>query len=76
VEAIRHGEKFLQWLENCSNPRVTAVQLMQLRFLIAAIKSGNETQLMEKPCSRSLQEDNEENAEEEGNNRGKSRRRK
>ncbi|XP_036673406.3 protein distal antenna [Drosophila suzukii] len=76
VEAIRHGEKFLQWLENCSNPRVTAVQLMQLRFLIAAIKSGNETQLMEKPCSRSLQEDNEENAEEEGSNRGKSRRRK
>ncbi|XP_037717583.1 protein distal antenna [Drosophila subpulchrella] len=76
VEAIRHGEKFLQWLENCSNPRVTAVQLMQLRFLIAAIKSGNETQLMEKPCSRSLQEDNEENAEEEGSSRGKSRRRK
>ncbi|XP_016952832.1 protein distal antenna [Drosophila biarmipes] len=73
VEAIRHGEKFLQWLENCSNPRVTAVQLMQLRFLIAAIKSGNETQLVEKPC---LQEDAEENAEEEGSSRGKSRRRK
>ncbi|XP_002072986.3 protein distal antenna [Drosophila willistoni] len=44
VVAIRHGEKFLQWLENCSNPRVTAVQLMQLRFLIAAIKSSNEPQ--------------------------------
>ncbi|XP_017079989.2 protein distal antenna [Drosophila eugracilis] len=76
IEAIRHGEKFLQWLENCSNPRVTAVQLMQLRFLIAAIKSGNETPLIEKPCSRSLPEDNEENAEEEGSGRGKSRRRK
>ncbi|KAM8703706.1 hypothetical protein ACLKA7_008350 [Drosophila subpalustris] len=42
VVAIRHGEKFLQWLENCSNPRVTAVQLMQLRFLIAAIKSSSD----------------------------------
>jgi len=31
---------------------------------------------VEKPCSTSLQEDNEENAEEEGSNRGKSRRRK
>uniref|UniRef100_A0A6P4EZJ2 Protein distal antenna n=1 Tax=Drosophila rhopaloa TaxID=1041015 RepID=A0A6P4EZJ2_DRORH len=78
IEAIRHGEKFLQWLENCSNPRVTAVQLMQLRFLIAAIKSGNETPLIEKPCSRSLlpEENEENNAEEEGSGRGKSRRRK
>ncbi|XP_037956306.1 protein distal antenna-like [Teleopsis dalmanni] len=39
-EAIKHGEKFLKWLENCSNPRVTSVQLMQLRFLIAAVKSN------------------------------------
>lgn len=38
-EAIQHGEKFLQWLENCSNPRVTSVQLMQLRFLISSVKS-------------------------------------
>ncbi|XP_030380850.1 protein distal antenna, partial [Scaptodrosophila lebanonensis] len=43
--AIRHGEKFLRWLENCSNPRVTAVQLMQLRFLIAAIKTNSEQSL-------------------------------
>ncbi|XP_017005307.2 protein distal antenna [Drosophila takahashii] len=72
VEAIRHGEKFLQWLENCSNPRVTAVQLMQLRFLIAAIKSGNETNL-----SLPAEENSEENPqEEEGSSRGKSRRRK
>ncbi|XP_017124168.1 protein distal antenna [Drosophila elegans] len=89
TEAIHHGEKFLQWLENCSNPRVTAVQLMQLRFLIAAIKSGNEMPPMEKPCSRSLQEESEDNKdnkdnkdskdskeEEEGSGRGKSRRRK
>ncbi|EDW51167.1 GM17814 [Drosophila sechellia] len=65
IEAIRHGEKFLQWLENCSNPRVTAVQLMQLRFLIAAIKSGNETPMIEKSAWRSLPEDNEEHAAEE-----------
>ncbi|XP_037813552.1 protein distal antenna [Lucilia sericata] len=39
IEAITHGEKFLQWLENCSNPRVTAVQLMQLRFLISSVKT-------------------------------------
>uniref|UniRef100_T1GK19 HTH psq-type domain-containing protein n=1 Tax=Megaselia scalaris TaxID=36166 RepID=T1GK19_MEGSC len=40
IDALEHGEKFLKWLENCSNPRVTAVQLMQLRFLISSIKSG------------------------------------
>lgn len=39
-EAIKYGEKFLKWLENCSNPRVTAVQLMQLRFLITSIKTA------------------------------------
>ncbi|SPP83228.1 blast:Protein distal antenna [Drosophila guanche] len=73
VKAIRHGEKFLQWLENCSNPRVTAVQLMQLRFLIAAIKSSNEPQSAEKQ-NKSLLE-NEENTEEDSS-RNKIRRRK
>ncbi|KAL5283043.1 dan family protein [Megaselia abdita] len=42
LDALEHGEKFLKWLENCSNPRVTAVQLMQLRFLISSIKTGIE----------------------------------
>lgn len=42
LDALEHGDKFLKWLENCSNPRVTAVQLMQLRFLISSIKSGIE----------------------------------
>ncbi|XP_053969985.1 protein distal antenna isoform X2 [Anastrepha ludens] len=41
-EAIEHGEKFLKWLENCSNPRITASHLMQLRFLISALKSNCE----------------------------------
>ncbi|KAH8366771.1 hypothetical protein KR200_005776 [Drosophila serrata] len=83
VEAIRHGEKFLQWLENCSNPRVTAVQLMQLRFLIAAIKSGNEMAPVPVPTpSAPAVSCDPENAEdtagelEESNSRGKSRRRK
>ncbi|XP_005189675.1 protein distal antenna [Musca domestica] len=44
-EAIKYGEKFLQWLENCSNPRVTAVQLMQLRLLISSIKDTDDTSL-------------------------------
>ncbi|XP_014096147.2 protein distal antenna [Bactrocera oleae] len=39
-EAINHGEQFLKWLENCSNPRITASHLMQLRFLISALKSN------------------------------------
>lgn len=65
IEAIRHGEKFLQWLENCSNPRVTAVQLMQLRFLIAAVRSGHS----ENPA------EGEESCHEDSS-RNKSRRRK
>ncbi|XP_004524298.1 protein distal antenna [Ceratitis capitata] len=39
-KAIKHGEEFLNWLEKCSNPRVTATHLMQLRFLISALKSS------------------------------------
>ncbi|XP_073819904.1 protein distal antenna [Musca autumnalis] len=42
-EAIKYGEKFLKWLENCSNPRVTTVQLMQLRLLISSVKGIDET---------------------------------
>ncbi|XP_011194386.1 protein distal antenna [Zeugodacus cucurbitae] len=42
-EAINHGEQFLKWLENCSNPRITASHLMQLRFLISALKSNSDS---------------------------------
>uniref|UniRef100_A0A1B0G0W6 HTH psq-type domain-containing protein n=1 Tax=Glossina morsitans morsitans TaxID=37546 RepID=A0A1B0G0W6_GLOMM len=73
-EAIRHGEKFLQWLENCSSPRVTAMQLMQLRCLIATVKSVEEprTNLREEPASTTtltatieLEDSSEENITED-----------
>ncbi|XP_017845284.1 protein distal antenna [Drosophila busckii] len=79
VVAIRHGEKFLQWLESCSNPRVTAVQLMQLRFLLAAIKSNSEAQSQSHAnrtlANRSTDRDSEDNSHED-TGRSKSRRRK
>uniref|UniRef100_A0A1A9W7E3 HTH psq-type domain-containing protein n=1 Tax=Glossina brevipalpis TaxID=37001 RepID=A0A1A9W7E3_9MUSC len=52
-EAIKHGEKFLHWLENCSSPRVTAMQLVQLRCLIATVKSVEEQKMnpKEEPAS-------------------------
>lgn len=40
LEAIEHGEKFLNWLERCSEPSVTAMQIMQFRYLLNNIKSG------------------------------------
>lgn len=40
TEAIEHGEKFLKWLECCSEPSVTAMQIMQFRGLINNIKTG------------------------------------
>lgn len=40
VEAIEHGEKFLKWLESYSNPRITSVQVMQLRYLLKTIRSS------------------------------------
>lgn len=40
-EAIEHGEKFLEWLECCGEPSVTAVQIMQLRYLLSNIKNRN-----------------------------------
>lgn len=73
--AIRHGEKFLQWLENCSNPRVTAVQLMQLRFLIAAVKSSSDTHQASNRSSENCLAEGEESSHEDSS-RNKSRRRK
>lgn len=74
--AIRHGEKFLQWLENCSNPRVTAVQLMQLRFLIAAVKSSSDTHQASNRSSENCLAEAEESSHHEDSSRNKSRRRK
>ncbi|KAB0799031.1 hypothetical protein PPYR_06911 [Photinus pyralis] len=40
-EALEHGEKFLEWLECCSEPSVTAVQIMQFRYLLSNIRNGS-----------------------------------
>lgn len=39
-EAVEHGEKFLKWLESCSNPSVTAMQIMQFRALLSNVKNS------------------------------------
>lgn len=38
-EALEHGEKFLKWLEAFSDPSVTAMQVLQFRYLLNNIKS-------------------------------------
>lgn len=40
VEALEHGEKFMRWLESCSDPSVTAVQIMQFRALLTSVRNG------------------------------------
>ncbi|XP_065355176.1 protein distal antenna [Calliphora vicina] len=77
-EAIAHGEKFLQWLENCSNPRVTAVQLMQLRFLISSVKTvlDPKSTLKESTSTSNLSTAIEIDDSSEESNRSKMRRRK
>lgn len=42
IEALEHGEKFLRWLETCSDPSVTAMQVMQFRLLITSLKNSAE----------------------------------
>lgn len=39
-EAIEHGEQFLKWLETCSVPNITAIQVMQFKTLLNSIKSS------------------------------------
>ena len=38
-EALAHGEKFLKWLETCSNPLITRFQLMQVKYLVDSLAS-------------------------------------
>lgn len=44
AEAVEHGEKFLKWLESCSDPNVTAMQVMQFKYLLNSIKLSAERQ--------------------------------
>lgn len=39
-QAIEHGEQFLKWLESCSDPSITAIQVMQFKTLLNSIKSS------------------------------------
>lgn len=40
IEAFEYGEKFLKWLESYSDPSVTAMQVMQFKYLLTSIKSS------------------------------------
>ncbi|XP_051166733.1 protein distal antenna [Leptopilina boulardi] len=37
-EAIEHGEKFFKWLDKCSDPAVTRVQVFQFRMMLDKLK--------------------------------------
>ncbi|XP_055678305.1 protein distal antenna [Lutzomyia longipalpis] len=49
VEAVEHGEKFLQWLETCSDPNITAMQVMQFRYLLQSIRLSLNRSTREEP---------------------------
>jgi distal antenna len=42
AEALEYGEKFLKYLESYSDPSLTAMQVMQFRYLLNSIKSSVE----------------------------------
>lgn len=37
-EAIEHGDRFLEWLENCSTPSISRMQIVQFRYLLDTLK--------------------------------------
>jgi hypothetical protein len=39
AEAVAHGEKFLRWLDCCSDPSVTALQILQFRYLLNNVRA-------------------------------------
>ncbi|XP_049785261.1 protein distal antenna-like [Schistocerca cancellata] len=39
AEAVTHGEKFLRWLECCSDPSITAMQILQFRYLLNNVRA-------------------------------------
>lgn len=42
AEALEYGEKFLKYLESYSDPSLTAMQVMQFRYLLNSIKASVE----------------------------------
>ena len=51
-EALKHGEQFMKWLECCSDPGVTALQLFQFRYLLYNVKSCAERRANTGPTNR------------------------
>jgi len=39
ADAVAHGEKFLRWLDCCSDPSVTALQILQFRYLLNNVRA-------------------------------------
>ncbi|XP_049276658.1 protein distal antenna isoform X1 [Anopheles funestus] len=54
AEAVEHGEKFLKWLEACSDPNVTAMQVVQFKYLLNSIKLSAERQLQTATAASAL----------------------
>lgn len=42
AEALEYGEKFLKYLESYSDPSLTAMQVMQFRYLLSSIRTSVE----------------------------------
>lgn len=40
LQAIQHGELFLKWLESCSDPTITSMQVMQFKTLLNSCKAS------------------------------------
>ncbi|CAB3365181.1 Hypothetical predicted protein [Cloeon dipterum] len=38
-EAVAHGEKLLRWLDCCSDPTITAMQILQFRYLLNNVRA-------------------------------------
>ncbi|KAK6639010.1 hypothetical protein RUM43_007280 [Polyplax serrata] len=53
ADAVRHGEKFLRWLECCSDPSVTALQILQFRYLLKNVKECAERRRQVRTRTRS-----------------------
>ncbi|XP_065339114.1 protein distal antenna-like isoform X2 [Cloeon dipterum] len=39
-DAVAHGERFLRWLDCCSDPTITAMQILQFRYLLNNVRAA------------------------------------
>lgn len=40
LQAVKHGEQFMKWLETCSIPNITAMQVMQFKTLLNSCRTS------------------------------------